>query len=104
MCLVEFEFKVSLIDKKGNLLVPIPHDQIVHWYQNQLADVAAIYDVRIIEVSYVRDDVFKVGYIISQESDEDVKVINHLLADPDDDGNYPIKIGRKKYLVVGEIV
>jgi hypothetical protein len=27
-----------------------------------------------------------------------------MFADPDDDGNYPIKIGKKKYLVIGEIV
>ncbi len=103
MALVEFEFIVSLTNKYDERHIAYDPEIVVLWYRNQLADVASIYDLQIIDIAYVRDDIYKVSYMMSQESDENIKVINYLLVDPDDDGNYPITIDQVEYLVSGRM-
>lgn len=101
---IEFEFTVALIDKNGNRHMINNPEKIVLWYRKQTADIEEVYGIHINDISHVTDDVYKISYTMNQEDDsEDPEVLNHMLADPDDDGNYPIVIDRRKYLIVGEI-
>lgn len=103
MVLVELEFAVALTNKYGERHIAYDPEIVVLWYKIRLTDLASIYDVQIIDVVHVRDDMYKISYMMSYETDEDINVINYLLVDPDDDGNYPITIDKVKYLVSGRM-
>jgi hypothetical protein len=56
------------------------------------------------KVDFSRDDEkLVISYTRLPECDSSPEVINTCLADPDDDGNHPLRIGNQNYFVIGMI-
>lgn len=52
-----------------------------------------------------KDNIFALHYnVLSEASEESIQLDIEALIDPDDDGNHPITIGDKLYLVIGRVV
>lgn len=78
--------------------------QVVEWYKEHTRFIAEFYSVQILNISFSRDDEkLIISYFRLPECDESADVIDTCLSDPDDDGNYPLRIGNYDYLVIGEI-
>lgn len=71
-------------------------DLIVKWYTEMN------YDKQNFKIEYQISNVFKVMYY--SEEDEEDRCMMEIVADPDDDGNYPLKIKGHHYLVAGKII
>lgn len=81
---------------------------VVLWYQKHLVDVARLsFDgvIKSVKVLYkcmievvIEADIFKED----EDEEELLSYVALMLSDPDDDGNYPLSLRGKKYLVVGE--
>lgn len=99
---IEFEFIVELTN--NSIKVSDVSDKLVEWYKTNCVGIEETYGIKITEVSYVERDIFKIKYSMTEDSDEDIDMLNSMLVDVDDDGNYPIKIGKKKYLVSGTLI
>lgn len=71
-------------------------DSIIEWFteMNQ--------DQKNFKIEYVISNVFKITYDI--EDDEEERCMMETVADPDDDGNYPLKIKGYYYLVSGKVI
>lgn len=70
-------------------------EAIIKWYM-EMND-----DKQNLKVEYVISNIFKITYTAE---DEEEYCMMETVADPDDDGNYPIKIKGKFYLVCGKII
>ncbi len=71
-------------------------DAVVKWY-NEMN-----YDKENFRVEYVISNVFKITYDTDDENED--RCMMEIVADPDDDGNYPIKIKGRMYLIAGKII
>ena len=77
---------------------------VVDWYYEQTEFLAKFYHLQILSIIFSRDDEkLFISYARLPECDESPEVINTCLADPDDDGNHPLRIGNQNYLVIGMI-
>ncbi len=79
-------------------------DSIVDWYSEQVSGVGEVYDATNIHVKHIRENIFTITYSMTYSSPvkEDIELVGELLADPDDDGNYPLSYKKSKYLVIGQ--
>ena len=83
-------------------------NDVVLWYQKHLADVARLsFDGVIKSVKVLYGSTIEVviqANIFNEDEDEEelLGYVALMLSDPDDDGNYPLNLRGKKYLVVGE--
>jgi len=83
-----FDVKVSSVSPKAT------HDEILNWYKYQIEQVADILGYKSAKV--IPTDKTGYHYRIVLEStkkisDNDLEIESDILADPDSDGNYPIK-------------
>ena len=80
-------------------------EKIIAWYLPFFGDFqlgtapTMTYDKnkRLYEVTFIPSSEFPTNF-------KDQLFELEMFADPDDDGNYPIKIGKQKYLVIGELI
>ncbi len=70
-------------------------EEVIQWYKNQN------YDKKNFEMNYIIQKIFKITYTTDYEEDNSEMSI---VADPDDDGNYPIHIDKYPYLVAGKLI
>ncbi len=71
-------------------------DAVIKWYTEMN------YDKQNFRVEYVISNVFKITYDTDDENED--RCMMETVADPDDDGNYPIKIKGRMYLIAGKII
>lgn len=79
-------------------------DKLVDWYTEQgktLIDMGYFTYLKFKYINYPGHDILEVSYIANEG--EDAEVALEMLADPDADGNYPIKIDGETYLVSGTL-
>ena len=103
-----FCFKVSI--KCGNKVIPITkrsriQPRIIDWYMERFEFLAVFYKIEIISLSFNYEEGC---FILKYKPDlkkgfEDEPYMDEMLADPDDDGNYPLNAYGTDCLVIGEI-
>jgi len=82
-----------------------PYTEVKNWYQMQLQDLTKMLAIVIENIVFSREeDCLLITYTRKDECDEMQEVIADMIADPDDDGNYPIKFGEDEYFVSGELI
>lgn len=102
-----FCFKVSIAF--GNRSIKITRrsriqPRIIDWYMERFEFLADFYSIKITSISFnTIDECFIVNYKTLPDF-EDEPHMEEMLADPDDDGNYPIDAYGTKCLVIGEII
>lgn len=93
---VSFMMHVNIWRDNVYLNVSEHKEAIVNWYTNMNDDKKNL------KVEYVISNVFKITY--STNEDEEERCMMEIVADPDDDGNYPIKVKGIYYLVAGKVI
>ena len=90
---------VNLLNSEGgNATAEQNVSKVVAWYKKQMASKGYFADyVTNFKISHVADDLFEFEYKTQDES----FAYPQIIADPDDDGNHPIKIGKLTYLISG---
>lgn len=73
-------------------------DDVLLWYQARLDTLTEDYEIKGVNISYENGSIFKIVY--EHTSEDEPEMLDEMLADPDDDGNYPIREG---VLVIGSI-
>lgn len=68
---------------------------IIAWYTEMNNDQENF------KIEYVISNIFKITY---STDDEEERCLMDIVADPDDDGNYPIKIKGHYYLISGKVI
>jgi hypothetical protein len=95
-------FDVNLIrDGKtmGETYIGRISDEVLKWYESMVGD-RVMFD-------HIADNLFRAEYDSEDMNPDEIAVENHLIADPDDDGNYPLVVenssGKVEFLVVGDL-
>jgi hypothetical protein len=74
-------------------------DEVLKWYENMVGD-HVMFD-------HIVDNLFRAEYDSEDMTPEEIAVENEMIADPDDDGNYPLVIensrGKVEFLVMGHL-
>lgn len=70
-------------------------EEVIQWYKDQNSDKENF------NVNYVFQKIFKITYKTDYQEDS---VEMSIVADPDDDGNYPIYINKQPYLIAGKVI
>ena len=82
---------------------PTP-EEVQEWFEENGFPVIEFYEYTNPEIQHVGNYTYKVTFTpVPNESEEDIKFNAEMIADADDDGNYPIEKGRKVYLVFGAL-
>ncbi len=82
---------------------PTP-EEVQEWFEENGFPVIEFYEYTNPEIQHVGNYTYKVTFTPSpNESEEDIEFNAEMIADADDDGNYPIEKGRKVYLVFGAL-
>lgn len=68
---------------------------VIGWYLDMNNDKQNL------KIEYVISNIFKVTY---STEDEEERCMMDIVADPDDDGNYPVKIKGYYYLIAGKVI
>jgi hypothetical protein len=76
-------------------------EKIVEWYNDQASTLVELGYFKYAKIEHERGRRYKLSYIPSEG--EDAEVALEMLADPDDDGNYPIKLGGEMVILTGEL-
>lgn len=97
--MASFKFTVSLINHSAPHVAAKDHvDSIIKWYTSAGLDEDSMKDITI---THVADSEFECRYTpMPGHSDLDVQ----MFVDNDEDGNYPVQIGKYSYSVMGELV
>ena len=98
MAFVKREIFVKVEFSGENVFLDDDAPDVLAWYVEQLESLKESYLIDNIEITYEQGSIFKIVYEHSEDDDPDM--LDELIADPDDDGNYPI---RKGVLVMGYI-
>lgn len=99
---IKFEFSVYLKSDR-NMNPESYKEDIINWYKGFAADL--LFDD--MKLSHVKDDVFSGDFKEHLEEGPPWyggKGDIDSFVDPDDDGNYPLKIGRSRSLVIGKLL
>jgi hypothetical protein len=90
---------VNLLNRDGgNATVQQNVSKIIAWYKQRMTTGGYFPDyVTNFKISHVAEDLFEFDYKTQDES----FAYPEIIADPDDDGNHPIKIGKFTYLIAG---
>jgi hypothetical protein len=83
----------------------VSSDKIIAWYLSYFMDFDLGTDPTI--TYNTKTNLYEVSFTPALEFPKDKKgqlFELEMFADPDEDANYPIKIGKKKYLVSGEVI
>ena len=82
---------------------PTP-EEVKEWFEENGFPVIEFYEYTNPEIQHVGNYNYKVTFTPGpNESEEDIEFNAEMIADADDDGNYPIEKGRKVYLVFGTL-
>lgn len=98
MTRISFNIEVSIFD--GGDTIPTNNyiETIKKWY------IEAVYDQLNFTIDHVENSVFKIEYDTeTEEDDEFLQIEKEMIADPDDDGNYPIIVNNRYYLISGKV-
>jgi hypothetical protein len=76
-------------------------EKIVEWYTEQGKILIEIGYFTYLKFKHISGSKLEVSYIASEGEDSEVAL--EMLADPDDDGNYPIKMDGETWLVSGTL-
>lgn len=109
---VSFRFSV---DFTGNFIdelevIPEDHELIISWYNKHGKYVAKSNDMKNATFKFVDEAVIECSYDISEDlhktyiKTDDLSIYHSMIADPDDDGNYPIEIDGKEWLIRGGVL
>jgi hypothetical protein len=95
-------FDVDLVRdgrKWADIYVGRVSDHVLTWYESMVGD-HVMFD-------HIADNMFRAEYDSGDMSPEEIAVENEMIADPDDDGNYPLVIenssGKVEFAVVGDL-
>ncbi len=86
------------------------HEMILEWYKKHGRYVARSNDMENATFKFVDDAVIECSYDLSEElytlyrKSDDFDIYQEGIADPDDDGNSPVEIDGKEWLIRGFIV
>lgn len=69
-------------------------DALLKWYANQVKDDYTRYYAFNIKFTHIADNVFELNCVI-----DGTMIDTRMLVQPDDDGNHPLKIGNREFLV-----
>ena len=82
---------------------PTP-EEVQEWFGENGFPVIEFYEYTNPEIQHVGNYTYKVTFTPGpNETEEDIEFNAEMIADADDDGNYPIEKGRKVYLVFGAL-
>jgi hypothetical protein len=82
---------------------PTP-EEVQEWFEENGFPVIEFYEYTDPEIQHVGNYTYKVTFTpVPNESEEDIEFNAEMIADADDDGNYPIEKGHKVYLVFGAL-
>lgn len=102
------QIKVYLKNTKSNKEMKWNNDpkliqSVLEWYSERVIDVGDVYEATNIRVTHIRENIFTITYsmIYDLPLKDDIELVGELLADPDDNGNYPLSYKKSKYLVIG---
>ncbi|NDE17235.1 hypothetical protein EBZ80_20120 [bacterium] len=93
---IVFEFSASLIGTSE-----APWDAILVWYRDMATDY--LEEMPGLDIEHVGRGVFRGSFSRTEDTPAEPRYMIEGFVDPDEDGNHPIKCGRKKYLVHGEL-
>ena len=99
------QFRVQFHNNDINDL-PIVSDhkaKVIKWYK-QFMDNYKEDGLEIRSMKYIRSNIFQISYRYPDTIKEFINGFLEAFVDSDDDGNYPIRIGKNEYLVVGEMI
>ena len=78
-------------------------DIVCHWYNTLDETNFSSFGEKNVIFKYDKEKkTYNVSFDIDDPDVDDIEFIFNRLIDPDDDGNYPIKIGGSIYLIMGE--
>jgi hypothetical protein len=109
---VSFRFAVDFCGNLYNKLdiTSDHHEMILKWYNKHGGYIAESNDMENVMFEFVGIDVIECSYELSEElyklylKTDDFYINHRMIADPDDDGNYPVKIDGKEWLIHGSIL
>lgn len=94
-----FEFTAEVIDSLWNEDIA---KKVLSWYKSFGDDLST--KLSNIKIEHISGHRYRGMYNIKDISNEDDLIFElRMVVDPDDDGNYPITINRKKYIVIGKL-
>lgn len=102
---IKFSFRVEFIGTRPLPRVKDYAQQIIQWYYNTISPMDSIdfFGMSNIKLFYdSRNNLFHGTFIPTEGYDEDIGI--PMYVDHDDDGNYPIVIEDKEYLIIGIVV
>jgi hypothetical protein len=91
MAFVKREISVVAVFSDDSNIKETDIPDILAWYKERFQNIIEDYDIKNIDISHHEGSEFKIVYEHSE--DEDPYVLDEIIADPDDDGNYPIREG-----------
>ena len=83
------------------------HELILEWYNKHGAYVAKYNDMENVTFTFVNERVIECSYYLSEKlytlyrNNDDFDIYQEGVADPDDDGNSPVEIEGKEWLIHG---
>ena len=95
-----FFIEVSIFAEGDTLPASNYVNKVIKWYKT------TAYDQLNFTIHHVENEVFKIEYD-SETDDNDydfIEIEQGMIADPDDDGNYPLIINKRYYLVSGKVL
>ena len=106
--LVILTVKLELLDRSNNMNNNnngnVSTDELIEWYEDHGFDVIEFYEYTEPVIEHIKNDLYQIAFVPRpEESEEDIEFNAEMIADVDDDGNYPIEKGKKRYLVYGEV-
>jgi hypothetical protein len=82
----------------------IKPNELIDWYEETGFDVIEFHGYTDPVIEHIKGDLYQIAFVPSpEESEEDIEFNAEMIADVDDDGNYPIHKGNKTYLVAGQV-
>ena len=108
--MISIEIDVWLSKVAGDLTLSLAYytrnmDEIIDWYTDRINSMSEFLQIQLFDVSFNEShETLIISYITKPDCDEPVETINDFLADPDEDGNDTLCIGKDEYLVSGKFL
>ncbi len=91
MAFVKREISVVAVFSDDSEIKETDIPDILAWYKERFQNIIGDFDVKDLDIIHQGGSEFKIVYEHSEA--EDAYVLDEIIADPDDDGNYPIREG-----------
>lgn len=76
--------------------------QLVTWYRGFAREQSEAEDARLVSITHDNREIIVTLKLNEPMSDSNKVLLMRAIADPDEDGNYPITVNNRDYLVIGE--